>query len=109
VTTEWLILFGLSALAVWRISYMLVSERGFLGFAQQLRQWAGTYTEVDERGRAYSKGELGKLLECVYCTSVWIALPFAICLGKTADLAWMGYGVTWLALSALAIQFNRGM
>ena len=48
------------ALATWRLSHLLVLERGPFGVFEALRQEAeGT--------------EFGKMLDCVWCVSVWVA------------------------------------
>lgn len=51
--------FLLFALATWRLSYLLVHEDGPRNLLQNVRDWLGNYTEV---------------LECVWCTSVWMGL-----------------------------------
>ena len=99
----------ISALATWRISYMLVNERGAFGVTEWIRNRVGVLTRLDEHGRAYSPNELGKLLECVYCTSVWVALPFALILGVYANAGLLAYIGLWFGISGLALQFNRGM
>jgi hypothetical protein len=40
----------------------------------------------------------GSLLDCFFCLSLWIAVPFALLLGT----GWITRIVTWLALSGAA-------
>ena len=82
--------FLLGTLAVWRATHLLQAEDGPGDVVVHLRRRAGT-------------GFWGQLLDCFYCLSVWIAAPFAICLGKT----WSRRVLLWLALSAGAILLER--
>ena len=45
----------------------------------------------------------GNLLDCFYCLSLWIAIPFAIALSET----WRESVLLWLALSGGAILLER--
>jgi hypothetical protein len=55
----------LGILSVWRITHLLQAEDGPWDVVVRLRQRVG-------------QGFWGKLLDCFYCLSVWIADPFAI-------------------------------
>ncbi len=80
----------LGILAVWRVTHLLQAEDGPWDVVVHLRRRAGA-------------GFWGQLLDCFYCLSVWIAVPFAIFLGHT-----LGQGIMlWLALSAGAILVER--
>jgi hypothetical protein len=83
----WLLL---GALAVWRITYLIAFEDGPGGFVRRFRQYA-------------SRGPLGRAVNCFYCLSMWIALPFAIGLGET----WTERLLLWPALSAAACVIER--
>src|SRR5262249_19163468 len=54
------------------------------------------------RGKAGS-GFWGTLLDCFYCLSIWIAIPFAILMGNF----WWQKFLLWPSLSAAAILLNR--
>jgi uncharacterized protein DUF1360 len=75
----------LCALAVWRLAHLLAREDGPFDVIFKLRQRAG-------------KGVLGSLLDCFYCLSLWIAIPFTLVLSRE----WLTGIVTWLALSGAA-------
>jgi hypothetical protein len=82
--------FLLGCLGVWRVTHLLNAEDGPWDVSAKLR-------------RAARSGFLGRLLDCFYCLSLWIAAPFAWFLGT-------GYGerfLLWLALSAVAILLER--
>jgi len=79
--TDW---FGLTVavLAVWRLCHLIAQEDGPFGAIARLR-------------RAVGPGEIGHLMDCPYCLSLWFAAPIA---------AWVASdGKTWL-LSWLAIS-----
>src|SRR2546430_11578163 len=57
--------FVLAVLAVWRLTHLLVAEDGPFQAIAWLRRTAG-------------HGFWGSLLDCFYCLSLWIAVPFAL-------------------------------
>ena len=80
----------LGALAVWRLTHLLNAEDGPWETVVRLRVWLGP-------------GFWGSLLDCFYCLSLWIALPFALATGQS----WWERLVLWPALSAGAILLER--
>jgi hypothetical protein len=72
----------LAILATWRVSHLIASEDGPFDAIVRLRERAGD-------------GVLGKLMDCPYCLSLWIAAPLALLLADSAG-AWC---VAWLAIS----------
>jgi hypothetical protein len=82
--------FVIAALGVWRITHLLQAEDGPWDLVVRLRLRAGdTFW--------------GKLLDCFYCLSLWIALPFAFGLGEN----WKERALLWPALSAAASLLER--
>ncbi len=77
--------FFLSTLAIWRISHLLSQEDGPFELVYKLRKSVG-------------QGFLGSLLDCFYCLSVWVALPFAFYLSHD----WLNGFMVWMALSGAA-------
>lgn len=67
----------LLALAAWRISHALADdgEAGPYGILHKLRYWAGV--RYNESG-PYSDSQVGLAILCVWCSSVWTGLFFAI-------------------------------
>jgi hypothetical protein len=80
----------LGVLVVWRITHLIHAEDGPWDGVARLRARAGA-------------GWLGQLMDCFYCLSLWIALPFALLLGTT----WLQELLLWPALSAGAILLER--
>jgi hypothetical protein len=83
----WLIL---GALAVWRITHLLNAEDGPRDLFVRLRRRLG-------------EGFWGDLLDCFYCLSLWIAVPFAWGLGES----WKEKLLLWPGLSAGSIVIER--
>ena len=79
-----------TALAAWRITHLLSLEDGPWDLIVKLRGLAGT-------------GFWGKLLDCFYCLSLWVAAPFAWLAGQN----WKERLLLWLAISAGAILLER--
>ncbi len=89
---QWPSIIGLvvAALATWRITHMLWAEDGPWDIFARLRALAGD-------------GSIGKILDCFYCLSVWVALAFAPLLAR----GWLDGALVWLALSGAAILLER--
>jgi hypothetical protein len=83
----WLLL---ALLSVWRITHLLAEEDGPWDLVVWLRRRQGD-------------GFWGRLLDCFYCLSLWIAVPFAYLLGETWDQRLFH----WPAISAGAILLER--
>ena len=82
--------FVVGVLAVWRVTHLLQAEDGPWDIVVRFRRLAG-------------KGFWGKLLDCFYCLSVWIAAPVCWLIGE----GWMERLLLWPALSAGAILLER--
>ena len=80
----------LGILCVWRITHLLNAEDGPGGWLVKWRELIGN-------------GFWGDLLDCFYCLSLWVALPFAVWLGDELK----GQLLLWPALSAGAILIER--
>jgi hypothetical protein len=76
--------------AVWRVTHLLHAEDGPWDAFARLRRFVG-------------KGGWGKMLECFYCLSVWVAPPFAAAIG----VDWKARLLLWPALSGAAILLER--
>jgi Protein of unknown function (DUF1360) len=65
---------ALGILCIWRITYLFYGEDGPWDVSVRLRKLA-------------DQGFLGRLLDCFYCLSIWIAAPFGFfLLGRFAVL-----------------------
>ena len=80
----------LGLLTVWRITHLLHAEDGPCDVVIRLRRTAGD-------------GSWGKLLDCFYCLSVWVAAPLAFLLGES----WWERALLWPSLSAGACLLEQ--
>ncbi len=74
--------FIIVSFAVWRLTHLFSKEDGPFDIIFLIRKKAGT-------------GFFGSLLDCFYCVSIWVALPFGIWIGTT----WREKLLYWIALS----------
>ncbi len=77
--------FGVAALATWRVTHLLVREDGPAAAIARLRERLGA-------------SQLGQMMDCFHCASMWTAIPFACFVAKKPAHR----VVAWLALSGLA-------
>jgi hypothetical protein len=80
----------IAILAVWRITHLIQAEDGPWDMIFKIRKLAGN-------------GFLGSLMDCFYCLSIWVALPFGYCIGYS----WLNRFMLWMAYSAGAILLNK--
>ena len=82
--------FSIALLGVWRVTHLLNAEDGPGDSVVWLR-------------KAVGNGFWGKLLDCFYCLSLWIAAPFAVAIGGN----WSERLLLWPALSGGVILVER--
>ena len=86
-------------LATWRLSALLVYDRGPFRIFQRLREEAGVlYLDKD----GWPSGFWGQLLSCTWCVSVWVAV--LVWLIDKTPLRW---ALKPLALSGGAILLDE--
>lgn len=83
----WLII---STLAVWRVTHLLSAEDGPWDIAVRIRK---------KMGNRFG----GRLLDCFYCLSIWVAAPFSYFVGESVRERFY----LWLAFSGGAILLDR--
>lgn len=82
--------FIFSVLALWRLTHLFSQEDGPFDLVLKFRKLLG-------------QGFFGNLLDCFYCLSIWMAIPFAFLLCDD----WLQGIITWLALSgAVCLLFK---
>src|ERR1035438_2184462 len=80
-----LLRFGVAALATWRGTHLLARAGGPAAAIARVRERLGA-------------SQLGELMDCFQCASVWVSIPFAFYVArKPADRI-----AAWLALSGAA-------
>ncbi len=80
----------LGVLCVWRITHLFQAEDGPWDVIVRIRRAAGD-------------GWLGRLLDCFYCLSLWMAAPVAWAIGRGP----IERVLLWLAFSGGAILAER--
>ena len=89
-TAEFAVRFAIAALAVWRLTHLLALEDGPWDTVARLRAKLGD-------------SFWGRLMDCFYCLSLWVAAPLAPFVGRGALEAVF----VWLALSGAACLLER--
>jgi hypothetical protein len=90
-STEFWVRFAIASLAAWRITHLLAHEDGPFDVIYRLRALGGA-------------GFWGRLLDCFYCLSLWIAAPLTP-LVTTRDAT--DALLVWVALSGAACLLER--
>ncbi len=80
----------LAVLATWRVTHLLASEDGPADLVFRLRARLGS-------------SFAGKLMDCFYCLSLWVAAPFTLLVTRQI----MGGILVWLALSGAACLLEQ--
>jgi hypothetical protein len=80
----------LAVLAVWRVTHLFWGEDGPADLIVRVRRLAGN-------------GSVGRMMDCFYCLSMWVAIPFAFAIGG----AWPERVIAWFGLSGGAILLER--
>lgn len=93
------------ALAVWRISSLLVNETGPFDIFVRIRTLAGI--QHDEEGIPYliPHNLLAGILSCIWCCSIWISLFYTV-FWYFSPIVSQLFAIPF-TLSTLAILFNR--
>jgi Protein of unknown function (DUF1360) len=86
---EWL-RFLTAALATWRVTHLIVYEDGPWDVIARLRRRAGS-------------GFFGKLMDCFYCSSLWVAAAAALAVAPDPK----DWPLLWLALSGAVCLLQR--
>jgi hypothetical protein len=82
--------FVLAALATWRVTHLVVYEDGPWDLIVKIRRRAGN-------------GFWGRLMDCFYCASMWVAAAVAFAV-RPSPGDWV---LVWLALSGAACLLDR--
>lgn len=86
--------FVLACLAVWRISEMFVLDVGPFAIFERLRTWTG-------------KGQMHKLITCMYCLSMHWAFAVVALLVGIGTVALEAAPLWWLAIGGGSVLIHR--
>jgi hypothetical protein len=76
--------------AVWRLTHLFVAEDGPWDFVFYLRKRLGNSMP-------------GKAMDCFYCLSFWMAIPFAMLVSAN----WLVRLICWISLSGAACLLEK--
>jgi hypothetical protein len=82
--------FVLAVLATWRVTHLLAAEDGPGDIVVRFRALLG-------------QSFAGRLMDCFYCLSIWIAAPAALFVTRR----WLDWIMVWLAVSGAACLLER--
>jgi hypothetical protein len=82
--------FVLAVLATWRVTHLLAAEDGPGDVVVRLRALLG-------------QSFAGRLMDCFYCLSIWLAAPAALFVTRH----WLDWIIVWLAISGAACLLER--
>lgn len=82
--------FALAVLATWRVTHLLAAEDGPGDIVVRFRALLG-------------QSFAGRLMDCFYCLSIWIAAPAALFVTRY----WLEWIMVWLAISGAACLLER--
>lgn len=92
-------------MACWRLTSLLIREEGPYNSFGIIREWVGIIHDSDRKPMGYPETLLGKLFECSWCLSVWIA--GALVLGYIFLPTISFYFALWLSLSTITILIEE--
>ncbi len=82
--------FLVCGLAIWRITHLFTEEDG-------------PFDSIIRFRAVFGQSLFGDLLDCFYCLSIWISLPFALlCVDQMSQ--WFLY---WMGLAGLAALLQK--
>jgi len=82
--------FLIITLAIWRITHLLQAEDGPWDIIFKLR-------------KAMGNSFFGSMMDCFYCLSIWISLPFGLFMEKN----WLHRIILWVAFSGASILLQK--
>jgi hypothetical protein len=92
MSIEWTVV---GILAVWRMTHLLALEDGPFDLVFRLR-------------RALGASQLGRMMDCFYCLSVWVALAVLAAMQAVQPApSLVAAALLWLALSGGAVLLER--
>jgi len=87
----------LSAFAVYRMSHLLKYDEGPFHVFQKLRVFLGTRASYSKIAKFFAD-----IVNCCYCSSIWIAIPFALALCTIYSFTVINFIILWLGLAGVA-------
>lgn len=87
----------LAIFALWRLSNLLVNERGLFAIFERIRNALGR-VDYDEYSNPVYPNELSHLFSCVWCMSIWVSGIAGLVIEYNGQLSGALSGL-WLGLA----------
>ena len=94
-------------MACWRLTSLLIAEKGPYNIFQRLREKLGITHYEDGKPCAYPDKFVCELFSCVWCLSVWISAGFVVSYIFLPQITF--YFSLWLSLSTICILIDNGL
>lgn len=78
----------LAILITWRLSYLVTTEDAPFDLAVKFRHVLGV--RYNEHNQRIAKGQLAKLVTCMFCTSMWVGWLVAAVVYRDPIAFWFG-------------------
>lgn len=88
--------------SVWRIASLFVNEDGPFDIFVHIRKFSGVY--YDEFSNVHGKNVVSKALLCLWCFSIWVAIPLAFFSKNAVNVPTYVGEVLWLSAWAILIE-----
>lgn len=89
-------------LATWRLTSLFVHEYGPFRIFHKIREWAGIIHDTDSNVIGSDDSFFAQLLECFWCTSIWVAAVLALL--TTRDWSFLPFLILALSAGAIIIE-----
>lgn len=96
-----MIQFLILSLAIWRLCALFLYDNLPFDLMAKFRDWIGVTYNPYPPHEAIAFNPLAALFICIYCLSIWVALPFALYFYPSD---WLLY---WFALSGATIGLDK--
>jgi hypothetical protein len=93
--------FIILSLAIWRLCVLLQDDMLPFHLGEKFRHLIGI--RYDAYSQRQATNQFAEMLLCIYCLSLWIALPFAVYFYREQFL------IYWFALSGAAVIIDKGV
>lgn len=88
--------------ANWRLTSLFVKEDGPFDIFAHIRKLVGVYYDLESV--AHGKNVVSKAMLCLWCFSIWVAIPLALFSDNTVNIPSFIGEVLWLSAWTILIS-----